>query len=446
MKSKFEPTLAFLFVAVLALLFGSLCGVFASIQYLQPNFLKDFLPFNRLRELHVSSVVAWVILAAVGGIYFYIPKLLKIPWRFAKLPYWHFVLYALTAIGILISLFAGKMGGREYMAFLPWLMIPVIIGWIMMAFNFFTSLWGNIKRWPVYLWMWGTGLTLIIFHLSEANFWLFDFFRLNFIRDLSVQWKSYGSMVGSWNMLVYGTAIFLMAKLKDESVARSRTAFFFYFLGLTNLMLGWAHHIYPVPGASWIRGLAYVVSMTEWVVLASMLTSWLKSISKVKRQKMGMAYSFLLVTDIWIFMNVFVALLISIPAINQFTHGTHITVAHSMGTTIGINTSILLASLMFIVSQINEYQLQRYKKTLLVGTWLYNLSLFVFLMCLFAAGVVKGRMMYEEGVFHADIMLAIEPYMRIFHYAGGFLSFSLFLLIIPLVPVIYGNMVGRKKG
>ena len=439
-SNKVDASLIFLFVAVLAMLFGSLAGVFASIQYLHPDFLKDFLPFSRLRELHVSSMVSWIILAAIGGIYFYVPNLIKIPWKYGQLPLWHLILYLLTAIGIVFSLSVGKMGGREYMTFLPWLMIPIVAGWIFIAVNFFSSLYRKLRNWPVYLWMWATGLLFMIFHLGEANFWLFDYVRGNFIRDLSIQWKSYGSITGSWNMLVYGTAIFLMSKLKNESLARSRTAFFFYFLGLTNLMLGWAHHIYPVPGESWIRGLAYIVSMTEWIVLASMLTSWLKSVPRSGRQKMGLPYTFLFITDIWIFMNVLLALLISIPAINQFTHGTHITVAHSMGTTIGINTSILLASIMFIVSRIEPQYLVSKHRLLLVGTWIFNISLFIFLTALVGAGIVKGSMMYDEGVYHSAIMEAIEPYIQVFHISGGALCVGLFLLGIPLLGPLVRRM------
>ena len=37
--------------------------------------------------------------------------------------------------------------------------------------------------------------------------------------------------------------------------------------------------------------------------------------------------------DIWIFLTLVLAIAMSIPAINVYTHGTHITVAHTMGAT-----------------------------------------------------------------------------------------------------------------
>lgn len=440
MLKRINVPIAFILLGICSLLFGAIGGLLASIQYVTPDYLKDILPFSQMRELHVTSVVSWIILISVGGIYYFLPNELKLNWHFNKLPNWHFLLYLATGITIVFALFTKKMGGREYMTFAPWLMLPIVFGWILMAINYFKTTVFSIRRWPVYLWMWATGLVFMIFHLSEANFWLFDHFRSDFIRDITVQWKSYGSITGSWNMLVYGTAIFLMSKLSDDGSARSKTAFFFYFLGLTNLMLGWAHHIYPVPSQSWIRGLAYVISMTEWIVLFSLITNWLKSVKKKDREGIRFPYTFLLITDIWIIVNVLIALLMSIPAINHFTHGTHVTVAHSMGTTIGINTSILLSSIMFIVSRLQPKFLEQKKRILLAGTVLYNVSLFVFLLTLIIAGIIKGQMMYQPEINHSTIMEAIHPYMLTFHYAGGLLLTSFFILVIPLLKPLHQHL------
>lgn len=60
--------------------------------------------------------------------------------------------------------------------------------------------------------MWLTGLFFFLFTYMESYLWLFPYFRNNVINDMTVQWKSYGSMVGSWNMLIYGCSIFLMEK------------------------------------------------------------------------------------------------------------------------------------------------------------------------------------------------------------------------------------------
>ncbi len=220
--------LGFIILALFALLFGSLIGLLAGMQYLSPTFLKEFLPFNQLREIHVTSMVSWIVLCATGGIYYYVSVELGIKLYSNKLAAFHLILFAATGVGIYLSLFTGNMGGREYLTFLPLLIVPVLLGWVLFGINYFKTLLTQVKGWPVYMWMWGTGIVFMVFHLSESYFWVFDHFREDYIRDLTVQWKSYGSFTGSWNMLVYGTAIFLMTRIKgDANIARSKTAFFF---------------------------------------------------------------------------------------------------------------------------------------------------------------------------------------------------------------------------
>ncbi len=259
MKSKVP--IYFLLFAMVALFLGMFFGITASFQYVMPEFLKEQIPFSKLRPFHVTSVISWIVLSATGSIYFFL----------------------------------------VYFAFSPILIVPILLGWLLFGISYFKTLYKNVKGWPVYYWMWGTGIVFMCYHLMEAHFWLFDFFRLNFIKDFAVQWKSTGSFTGSWNMLVYGISIYLMSKIKrDSHVATNKVAFFFYFLGLANLMFGWAHHTYLLPTQPWIRYVAYGISMTEWIVLASIIYNWKRSVLKVEKENNPMAYRFLLATDFWI--------------------------------------------------------------------------------------------------------------------------------------------------
>lgn len=439
-----RTALNFILFALITLFIGIVAGLLGGLQYVNYSFLKDVLPFSQIRSIHVTSVISWIVLAATGGIYYYISEELKQKLYSGTLVKLHFLLYVLTGIAIYFSLFSGKMGGREYMTFLPALMIPVLIGWVLFAINYYKSLLKRIKSWPVYLWMWGTGIVFMIIHLCEANLWIFDYFRSDFIRDLSVQWKSYGSFTGSYNLLVYGTAIYLMTKIKgDERIATSKTAFFFYFLGLSNLMFGWAHHIYPVPSMPWIRMVAYAISMTEWIVLAHMITQWVRSLGNKEKKMNLLAYRMLVITDIWVFFNVFMALLISIPAINHYTHGSHMTVAHAMGTTIGIDTTILLASCLYILSKLNGEFLIEKEKLIKIGLAVFNISLVLFLTSMIIAGIIKGLWQYGENVnIYGDLMDRIKPYIYIV-VASGFGLFAGFAFI--LIPIIKGLFQAQRS-
>lgn len=393
--NKNKQAIYFLILALLSLFVSALVGVVSSFQYLYPSFLKETLHFAKLRPIHVVSSVSWIVLAAKGSIYFYMANQEKTTSFSNRLAAIHFFLFLATGLAIYVSILTGKIGGREFFVFAPLLMIPILIGWLLFGINYFKTLRQKVSNWPVYYWMWGTGIVFMLFHLMEAHFWLIPSFRENYIRDLVVQWKSVGSFVGSWNQLVYGISIYLMAKMKgDEALAKGKLVFFFYFLGLANLMFGWAHHTYIIPSQPWVRIVAYAISMSEWIILFRIIYGFVKSLAREKRKENSLTYRFLLAAEVWIFLNLFLALLMSIPAINYYTHGTHITVTHTMGTMIGINTMILMASIWYIISKIQPIKSTSYWAVF--GYKILNGFLFFFLVSFIIAGIQRSKWMYQN--------------------------------------------------
>ncbi len=413
----------------MVLLMGMIFGILGGIQYLVPNFIKEALPFNIVRPLHVTSVISWIILAATGGIYYYLSESIT-PNR-TWFSWFHFAIFILAGILILYSYATSNFGGKEYLEFPPALILPVLAGWAIFGIYYF-GMAVKIKNWPVYNYMWATGIALMIYHLVEAYLWMHPSVGGNFIKSLTVQWKAGGSFVGAWNMLVYGTAIYLMTKIGPNDTGRTKTAFFFYFLGLTNLMFGWAHHIYIVPSVPYIRAFSYGISMTEWIILFHMIYQWRNSLPAGQKPA-EMSSTILATTDLWIFLNLILALLFSIPAINYFTHGTHITVAHSMGTTIGINTTILLASLVYIARKLNpNLQLNQIR----LGFRIFNLSLVFFWLCLLGAGAKKSFWMYAQQGVAFQVMQHGQYYFYL-----GFLLFGIGIfagLLMMALPLLKG--------
>lgn len=132
---------------------------------------------------------------------------------------------------------------------------------------------------------------------------------------------------------------FLMDKIsKTKTYGHSTIAFVLYFTGLFNLMFNWGHHIYTLPTHAYVKHISYAVSMTELFILGRIIYLWRASLSTAKKHFYSFSYRFLAAADVWIFLTLLLAICMSIPAINVYTHGTHITVAHTMGATIGINS------------------------------------------------------------------------------------------------------------
>lgn len=417
MKNNHYP-FYFITVGLICLLLGILCGLLAGLQYVIPDFLKSILPFNMLRPLHTLFVVSWILLSAIGGIYISMELNLtekKVNTRLVTIHFWVFIL---TGIGIIISYFAGNFGGKEYLEFPFYFYFPIMLGWVLFGIIFFRTTISSFKTWPVYYWMWATGIVFMVYHFTEAHLWLLPYFKGRFIQNIALQWKAGGSYVGSWNMLVYGTSLYVMSKISgDDRYAKSKKAFFFFFLGLTNLMFGWAHHIYIIPTAPWIRYLAYAISMTEWIILFSILYDWKTSIRK-DETLYPLAYKFMTLANFWVFLNIILALLISIPFINLFTHGTHITVAHSMGTTIGINTLILLSSLTFILESVKPLT-QKEKYSLGISLNIFHVSFLLFWIILLLMGLKKSCWLFADAQHSFDsLQSSLQWYYIVFTLAG----------------------------
>jgi nitric oxide reductase subunit B len=426
--------LRFMRLGMLALAAGMFFGVIGGFQFLFPEFLRELL-FTQTRPLHVSLVVSWIFLAAIGGIYYYLTHQCRLKLFSPRAAEWHFWIFVVTGVLILACYFAAKFGGREYFEYPAVLSIPIFLSWIMFGVNYFKTVFRTNEPWPVYYWMWGTGIVFFFITFSEAYLWLIPYFRENMVREITVQWKSYGALTGSWNMLVYGTAIFVASRIsEDQQTARSKMAYSLYFLGLFNLMFGWAHHTYLVPSAPWLRTFAYAVSMTELLVLGKILWDWRATLTSFQINRHCNAYRFLFAADMWVFINLILALVISVPAWNLYTHGTHVTVAHAMGSTIGINTMILLASVFYVIREELPVEIHAgCSKQVASGYWMANVSLAVFFLSLTLAGLGKG--LYGNGSFQ-EMMLSIRPFLLVFAVSGMTLMLGLWIVLLSAVRLI----------
>ena len=173
--------------------------------------------------------------------------------------------------------------------------------------------------------------------------------------------------------------------------------------------------------------------MTEWIFFARIIYTWKASITEAKQYFHYYPYRFIMASNIWVFLNMAQAILMSIPAFNLYTHGTHVTVAHAMGTTIGINTMILFAAcFMFLSNPCKSYQ--KPTKTLNTAFWIMQSSLLVFWLSLNVAGIQKGIWQNSiSTISHHTLMQKMVPYFIVFNASGIILLLALATTAIVLV-------------
>lgn len=418
----------FIGFALTLLVFTLFFGAVSAFSFLYPETFNKNLPFYQLRPMHVSAALFWIISGAVAGILFYKKEVFQV--KEGKIDRWFMGLWMTTILAVFIFYAFRKFGGREYWECPPFLCIPILAAWLSLMYGYYTGWKKRSKQPPLYVWQWTTGIAFFLITFLEQNLYQIPWFRESFLREMTVQWKSNGAMVGAWNQMIYGTSLFIMTRIaKDDSIATSKTAFAFYFIGFGNLMLNWGHHIYNLPAASFIRHTAYAVSMTEWIIFIAICMDFKRKLSDARRFQHLVTHRFLMYAEFWVYLSLFLALLMSVPAINRYTHGTHITVAHAMGATIGINTMILLGALSYML-RIDALP-ERNKNILSAGFLLAKISLLVFWTALLVAGFLKGYRDVALGIINfQELMQPVWQALKVFAFSGILLFVGMLIVVI----------------
>lgn len=408
-------------IALILLLLGLFFGHLASETYRMNEAKEGVLGFLSLRPLHVSSAYLGIITAGLGFLSLVLQKKRQTPFG-TRLQQLHLFLWVFALLGIFYSYFTGDFGGREYWEFNPIWALPIFISFVVFLVYYLHQV-DFKEKWPVYQWMWLSGILFFIFTFIENYLWIFPYFRSHFIADMTIQWKVNGALVGAINQIIYGVAFYLMEKISgDKKTSFQKLSFALYFLGLFNLMFNWGHHIYLLPTEKIIHYVAYAVSMTEWILLIRIFYKWSQQIKENKQHYYFFPYRFLMAADYWVILNLGTALLMSIPAINLYTHGTQITVAHAMGTTIGINTMIILAACFYFIKP--SFLSIKVLKWHTVLFWVTQIVLFCFLVALIGMGV--QRALWQAGL--TEITFS-EMMQSSSHWTLTFIVFGTMLMI-----------------
>lgn len=415
----------FLKTALILLVLGLIFGALASVIYIVPEFLKNNFGLTALRPLHVSSVVFWILLAATGSIYLALENITP-KQSSTLLQKLHLIFWWMALAGIFYSYFTKNFGGREYWEYPSVYALLVGIAWVLFLILFIQKV-RTLRPWPVYIWMWMTGIVYFLFIFIENYLWVIPWFREIFVKDMVIQWKAAGSIVGAYNMLVYGVAFYLMERISKQSVpSYNKWAFALFFLSFFNMLFNWGHHLYLVPAKPYIHYIGYAVSMTEWVFFIKILWNWHKQVTEAETYYHYFPYRFLLASNFWLFFNLTLALFMSIPAINLYMHGTNFITAHAMGTTIGINTMILLAAAFEQLLPKQSSFSKGSKRTF----WVIQLSLLLFLVFLLLMGIHKSIWFFQDPQPpFSEMMEKMKIWSAGFMISGITLAISVVLMV-----------------
>ena len=339
-------------VAIAITLLGGILAAFYSVPALAPWFQEVGLDLRQLRPIHTVFASAWVFLGGVAVVYRFLqdegPPTTGDRWRLRA----QVLTWAAAGLGILVTLALGVGTGREYVGFHPIFSVLILAGWICYAWNFFRVAGRRFWERPVYVTMWGVGLLFFIVTFVEQHMWLIPGIFADPVQDMRIQWKATGTLVGSFNLFVYGSVIYLGERISgDPAYGRSTTAYMLFGVGLLNSFTNFAHHTYHLPGRESVKWIAFVVSMMEIIVLARAMFDLWRALRTPSDPAFCAARGSFAAAKWWTCAVLFGAILISVPPLNAIIHGTYVVTGHAMGAMIGIDTMILLGAVIWILSE-----------------------------------------------------------------------------------------------
>ncbi|MEO6594971.1 MAG: cbb3-type cytochrome c oxidase subunit I [Planctomycetota bacterium] len=392
---QLRMALSCILIAVLGGAVGALHYVPAASAYL--NGLGITLP--QMRPIHTAFASLWIFGASVAVMYHWLATQHggltaadRVRFRV------HTVCWLLAGAGIFVTLLLGISSGREYIGFHPAFSALLLIGWFAFAWNFLRHLRHGFWGQPIYVWFWTVGTLFFVYTFVEGHAYLLPSVFENPVRDLQVQWKSCGTLVGSFNFLMYGSLTYVGEKLSgDPRYAQSKTAFWLFGVGCLNSFTNYVHHTYHLPQVHIVKWVAFVVSMAELIILLKVVVDVGRSLKKRDPAAFCGRGAWLVQAKWWTVVMLFTSILISVPNLNSVIHGTQAVMGHAMGATIGIDTIVLLGTSSWLVVELHGSRvLTRLDAPLTRRTigWISG-ALFALVGWLTAAGTVHGIARYN---------------------------------------------------
>lgn len=311
------------------------------------------LTMPQLRPIHTSFASLWIFGAAIAVVYHYLAShhggLRPADLRRFRL---HTFCWIAAGVGIVVSLLLGVTSGREYLGFHPAFSALLLLGWFAFAWNFLARLRHGFWGQPVYVWFWTVGTLFFIYTFVEGHAYLLPAVFENPVRDLQVQWKSCGTLVGSFNFLMYGALVYVGERLSgDRSYGQSPIAFWLFGVGCLNSFTNYVHHTYHLPQNEAAKWIAFVVSMAEVIILLKLMIDVGRAVRRRGGRFCGRG-GWLAAAKWWTVAMLAVSILISVPNLNSLIHGTQVVMGHAMGTTVGIDTLVLLGCAGYLVAEL----------------------------------------------------------------------------------------------
>lgn len=482
---KFQPTptqkatYKFFFIAILLFFLQVLSGIFTINDFV--NFLGFFgihtsevLPVTITRSWHLMLSLYWISICWIASSIFILPILAKkeIPGQL-RLVNTLFVMLLVLAGGSLAGMILGPKGifgswwhllghqGWEYVDFgkiYQVLLMGIFILWGVVVYRGVKPAFVKGESWNLPNWIFYSVVGIPLLFLSgfvakpETNFVIADFWRWMVIHMwVEAFFEVFITVIVSYLMVLMGLV---------SRQAAIRVVYFATILFLGTGLLGISHNFYWNAKPVATMALGSVFSTLQFVPLILLtVEAWrFKNMPKmavngIEQKHLGNNFGFpevflfLIAVNFWNFFGAGVmGIIINLPIMNYFEHGSYLTINHAHAALMGVYGNISLAALLFasrLLLKPNRWS----EKLVKFSFWSINTGLMLMVMLdLFPAGSIQFKAIVDYGLWFArsEEFIGVGIFKTLTWLRGIGASVFFFGGVIPLTWFIVSRVRSIK--
>jgi nitric oxide reductase subunit B len=434
--AKFSPTATqratykFFLVAILLFLIQVFSGLITINDFI--NWLSYIgihitaIPVTISRSWHTMLALYWISTCWIASSIFILPILSKkeIPGQLRLVNILFVLLFVLVA-GSLTGMILGPLGltgkwwywighqGWEYVDFgrvYQILLMGIFILWVYVVYRGIKPALIKKERWNLPNWIMYSVIGIPLLFLSgfvatpETNFVIADFWRWMVIHMwVEAFFEVFITVIVSYLMVLMGLV---------SRQAAIRVVYFATLLFLGTGLLGISHNFYWNAKPVATMALGSVFSTLQFVPLILLtVEAWrFKNMPKIavgglEHKNLGSfgfpeVFKFLIAVNFWNFFGAGVlGIIINLPIMNYFEHGTYLTVNHAHGVLMGVYGNISLAAVLF-ASRLIIKEDRWSEKLVNLSFWSINVGLMLMVVLdLFPAGAIQFKAVVDHGLW-----------------------------------------------
>lgn len=407
-------------VAVALALFALqiLFGLISVLHFVFPDFQSGgLLEFNVSRTVHINLLVVWLLMGFFGATYHVVSEESQCEIYSPKLALGTLAAFAGGGVvGIIGYIFFHHWQGREFLELPAYLDVAVVAVVLAFLFNAIMTVWRGERRTSVEFVLL-LGLVLMALLYFPGNL----YFANEAMQSFYWWWTIHLWVEGVWELIMGSMLAFMLIKMTGvDREIMEKWLYVVVSLTLFTGILGLGHHYYWIGTPNYWLFIGAFFSALEPLAFVAMILYAIYARQRSKREHPNRAALLWTIgCTIMATVGILIGFAQTLPNINSYTHGTHVTTSHGHYAFFGAYAMINLAFFSYLLPRVNGIEADEWDQSRNIWSfWLMVVSMVGLSVSTMIAGVVQTVFERMKGV----------PYITVQEMPTMVLAYQLWLL------------------